>query len=381
MSACNCCSEPPCAAPVLECVSVSSECYSPACGEADPNQDMTPVDGVIPQARYCKTVTTHHGDGEGDTTKTYAVDEDGNCTSSCSGSWTHKLGKISGSYSGSQDDQSWTWTCWSSDGSTTYSYDGTAACVLSEVTDDEKHSGGSGSNTRTGESGESTCTDGVLITMVTSGGTTFRTESTSPDCGCTGAAPEAITPDTKDYSDCSEVPPCDLPEFPEFPDWPTYPPDDPIVFEDGQGDGCSAIRNWTEGGVSKNETKVQWRIRHSPTGTCYLKVWLRKTTTVTGDPTADPPVEDEVTTDDSETYEWEGTGNPCIDNPDDGASATSNDIIDEDDHAIDPPDENGSISIEILKYSCLRGYEPDVSDEDNPQPNGYPDPAWEAAAP
>ena len=382
MSACNCCSEPPCAAPVLECVSVSAECYSPACGEVDPDQDP-PVDlDADPPvlAKYCKTVTTHHGDGEGDTIKTYSVDGEGNCTSTCSGSWTHKdsgtkfNGTIPDGFGGTS-----TINCSQWGSSTTYTYsDG--SCSAEAVTDPTAHSFAHNTTSTVGESGTYDCIDGVGTQTITAGGVTTSYPVDETICPCVGDS-ATLTPDTKDYSDCEEVPPCDLPEFPEFPSWPTTPPDDPVEFEDGQGSGCVAIRNWTVGGVSKNETKVQWRIRHSPTGTCYLKVWLRKTTTVTGDPTADPPVEDEVTTDDSETYEWEGTGNPCIDNPDDGASATSNDIIDEDDHAIDPPDENGSISIEILKYSCLRGYEPDVSDEDNPQPNGYPDPAWEAAAP
>ena len=37
--------------------------------------------------------------------------------------------------------------------------------------------------------------------------------------------------------------------------------------------------------------------------------------------------------------------------------------------------------IEGNKWSFLPGYEPDISDTENPQPNGFPDPAWEPAAP
>lgn len=37
--------------------------------------------------------------------------------------------------------------------------------------------------------------------------------------------------------------------------------------------------------------------------------------------------------------------------------------------------------LRIKKYACIPGYEPDISDEDNPQPNGFPDPSWEAAPP
>lgn len=35
----------------------------------------------------------------------------------------------------------------------------------------------------------------------------------------------------------------------------------------------------------------------------------------------------------------------------------------------------------VARYSCVEGYAPDISDPDNPQPNGFPDPAWEPAAP
>jgi len=37
--------------------------------------------------------------------------------------------------------------------------------------------------------------------------------------------------------------------------------------------------------------------------------------------------------------------------------------------------------LDVQKFSYVPGYEPDISDPSNPQPNGYPDPTWEAAAP
>lgn len=35
----------------------------------------------------------------------------------------------------------------------------------------------------------------------------------------------------------------------------------------------------------------------------------------------------------------------------------------------------------ISRWSCVPGYEPDISDPENPQANGFPDPEWEPAAP
>jgi len=39
------------------------------------------------------------------------------------------------------------------------------------------------------------------------------------------------------------------------------------------------------------------------------------------------------------------------------------------------------VSPVLEKFSYLPDYEPDISDPENPQPNGFPDPTWEPAAP
>jgi hypothetical protein len=39
------------------------------------------------------------------------------------------------------------------------------------------------------------------------------------------------------------------------------------------------------------------------------------------------------------------------------------------------------ISVQIIKYSFVQGYEPDISDPYNKQPNGFPNPNWEASPP
>jgi hypothetical protein len=145
----------------------------------------------------------------------------------------------------------------------------------------------------------------------------------------------------------------------------------------GQGTDCSAETELTFGQLRKR--KCKYRLKHSPTGTCYLKVWLRKTTTITADPDADPPVEASTTHDDS-TYEWNGTGNPCFSEHLKAYDAAEN-IIYSEVTEIPVPETKSEVVVSLLKYSCLEGYEPDISDPENKQPNGFPDPAWEAAAP
>lgn len=149
--------------------------------------------------------------------------------------------------------------------------------------------------------------------------------------------------------------PCDV-EFPEF-----------------EGDWFSSGSASRENGVCGEETtlrKCQWRVVHPPSGTCYLKVWVRGTFT--------PTVGSPTTSDD--IYEWFGTGNPCFASPTNGVDHPDNQI--HGNETEEPaPDDPGVVTFEILKFACCEGYEPDISDEDNPQPNGYPDPTWEAEPP
>ncbi len=131
---------------------------------------------------------------------------------------------------------------------------------------------------------------------------------------------------------------------------------------------CSAYRNLSPDENSVSIRKFKWRLKHSPAGTCYLKIWMRQVTTPeTGDPTysaIDP-------------YVWNGTGNPCL--TDDTKSVTHDDnLIFGTEHEISVPTVDGTITVEVTKYSYVDGYEPDISDEENPQPSGYPDPTWTA---
>lgn len=321
-SACNCCEEPPGAGMVLQCVSATTQFDTP-CGSTDPDQ-QTPNGYADPPVliRYCKKITEYHAGGGGYATQV-----------------------------------------------TTYSISGiTGEC--------ESHSTCSGSFTITYESG-------CILTGTYSGETcdlTFTKTGGSEDSICSGNGvldpPEPSTLPPL-FEGCAEL----VPTYPDFPAWPPADPDGPpVTLDTGQGTACTATSETAIPLDRIIKRKTKWRIKHYPTGTCYLKVWFRKTTTIYGDPSATPPGADVVTHDDTTTYEWTGTGNPCITNPDAGVYGWSNAIFGSE-HINTPPDVPGSIAISILKFSYLPGYEPDVTDPENHQPNGYPDPTWEVAAP
>lgn len=120
--------------------------------------------------------------------------------------------------------------------------------------------------------------------------------------------------------------------------------------------------------------KTQFRIIHEPSPTCYLKVWLK----VRGYESyeSNNPVElDEY------VYTYTSSSNPCIPNPNKSIRADENKISGADIYELGDNLTYDHYIVSMEKFSCLEDYEPDVSDPDNPQPNGFPDPAWEPAAP
>jgi hypothetical protein len=179
--------------------------------------------------------------------------------------------------------------------------------------------------------------------------------------------------------------------FPEYGPWPgededpELPPLEPGQSRGSYATGFSVASHDQDSNGNSIKQQMQFRIRHHPTGTCYLKVWFRKTTTVEGDPGADPPVPEEVTHDDSTTYEWTGTGSPCFTDPlkpaDDPANLIHGDPIEVEAPELGTDGRAATVVVSILKFSYLPDYEPDVSDPENPQPDGWPDPFWEPAAP
>lgn len=362
--ACDCCNAPPCSAPTLEYISTSSQCVG--CGEINPD---AVVDAENP-LKYCRTIVTHHGDGEGDTTKIYTLDENGECEATCSGSWTHHEGLVRKNETIVNPPPGVSTTtvfrCWSSVSNTTYSYDD-GSCIPTETVDDTPRSF-SRSDVSGDEEGFGDCIDGVGSTTITVPGPPFTFPTNSPDCGCSDGTPAEVTADTYTYSDCEE---CAWTDFPEWPAWPGESEDEILPGQGYLDEAASTI---------DTRTKIQYRLKFTPPGTCYLKVWLRKTTVVVADPAAVPPVEASTTHDDSETYEWIGTGSPCLTDVTKPYSDNAN-RINSPPTEIPVPTTKGTIAVSILKYSCVEGYEPDVTDPDNKQPNGFPDPAWEAAPP
>ncbi len=121
---------------------------------------------------------------------------------------------------------------------------------------------------------------------------------------------------------------------------------------------CSAFRNLSPDESSYSIRRTKYRIAHSPTGTCYLKVWLQSRFTPEGGG-------DDIITP-LPAYTWSLTGNPCF--PDDTKSPGHADNLTFGDEAEEQePSEDGTTTIEIAKYSCLVGYEPGEGD-----PDGFP---------
>ena len=155
-------------------------------------------------------------------------------------------------------------------------------------------------------------------------------------------------------------------DFPDYPEWTTGPAWLPLVLNEGQSTSGEAYRKWSLAttnplapeGVIRSEKKFEYRIRHLNPSTNYLKVWLRKTTVVTASPGTSPPVSGSTSIDDSKTYEWAGT----ID--------AGSQIIVSEPTEVPVPTTNSTETISILKYSCVEGYIPDLSDP--LKPNGFP---------
>lgn len=158
--------------------------------------------------------------------------------------------------------------------------------------------------------------------------------------------------------------------FGEWPDWTLASP--------GGFGGVSAFRllaNYSLDGEPDDSTchfqKVQWRMVHRPSITCYLKVWFNSTFT----PRAGAPVTTAVA-----PYTWAPSGsNPCLPDPTKSVADNANIILGQI-RDLEIPAEDGTNTITIDKWSYVPGYVPDQSHPGNPQPNGWPDPAWKPTA-
>ena len=132
------------------------------------------------------------------------------------------------------------------------------------------------------------------------------------------------------------------------------------------GIDAEAYYHLSPDGSSLTLASVKARLKHYPSGTCYLKVWVRsrfQPETFEGGVYMGTGAPDTLT--DIAPYEW--TGSPCMPDPtkayDDPANAISFDLPD-----LAPPESNGDVVYEIKKYSCVQGYEP----PDDGSANGFP---------
>jgi hypothetical protein len=99
--------------------------------------------------------------------------------------------------------------------------------------------------------------------------------------------------------------------------------------------------------------RSKWKVKHKPTATCFLKIWLRKEIW--------NPDDETTTYEDLEPYVWEGTGNPCFE------GEVDDDIV-SDENELNEPETNGTVTVQIEKYSYLADYEPaDGSESGFPQ--------------
>lgn len=133
----------------------------------------------------------------------------------------------------------------------------------------------------------------------------------------------------------------------------TFP--DPEIFEDGEG---YAFRNLSPDETSFSVAKSKFRVKHPPTPTCHLTVWLEKVFTPEGGSPVKTPFE---------TYTWSGTGNPCFNDPDLTPFSEEN-LIYSPVYEIDEPETDGTIFISVKKFSYL----PDYIPPDDGSANGYP---------
>lgn len=362
LGACNRCEEPPCVAPVLEFISVQASCD--VCGYALPAHDDL---GTGEECLRFATRTDVYTDERiliGDTsTPGYTLDQTNQSSQTDVRSKTqNEAGAcvenyVSGAYSKLEE---------------LFNVQDGVGTVDDFVYSESATAGSDGVFT-----GTWTYTDNLDAGNNDSGASVGLAPASplAPDNTWAYTSPgiyvNSFTSGGADYLDTltfsAPVTTCE----PVLPAWPAWEGDSEAALITGQGYATSALR--AAGGtcgLTITLRSVKWRVKHQPSGTCYLKAWIRKTfTPATGSPTTS-----------ESTYEWTGTGNPCLADP---ALA-----VDHEDNRIygsateeTAPETAGVVTWEILKFSCVSGYEPDISDPENPQPNGFPDPTWEAAPP
>jgi hypothetical protein len=394
---CNCCEQPPCGVPVLEFRSVTIIGTLDECGYGYAGDDPDFIGKTFRVVTKTQTITSsyqqyaYEADEEGEggswvlcasgtytgtatTTDTASPTEGGGCCyrtssiGSASGTDTyHTGGCLPSPVAGSPESGSVSYSASGEESSDSCDPEGDSSEGSSTTTFSFVYSDGEGGTETISGSDTADWADYFVGEPDTwDGATGTSSETNDNDDPESGDHSTTTTTVTHTYSDLIEM---IFPEFPAYPAWEGESEDELLT---GQGYEESSFNS------TSSRTKIQWRLRHPPSGTCYLKAWVRKTfTPAPTDPPTDPPPEPTVTV---ETYEWNGTGNPCLTDPMKAGDHDDNRITGDENEVL-PPEELGETLVELIKFSCVDGYDPDITDPDNPQPNGYPNPEWEAAPP
>jgi hypothetical protein len=137
---------------------------------------------------------------------------------------------------------------------------------------------------------------------------------------------------------------------------------------------CSAFRNLSSTESSYSIRRTKYRVRHQPTASSYLRVWLRKRFRPVGTFGSS-----DVLTDLAD-YIWTGTpssGNLSMADSSHRYSDVQNQINGDIREELEPA-ENGTATVEIKKWSCVQGYTPDDPQSSGARPfpdnnpNGFP---------
>lgn len=146
---------------------------------------------------------------------------------------------------------------------------------------------------------------------------------------------------------------------------------------------CSAFRDLSTDELTCTIARTKWKVRHYPTASCYLKVWVRKRFR----PQGTTGSADVLT--DLAAYLWSGMPKDeglCLKDSTKPPNHVDNRIDSFATEELEPPT-NGTTTIEMKKWSCLEGYEPDdpLANGNRPSPdlhpNGWPPAPKEAGAP
>lgn len=363
-SACNCCEVPPTGAPTLAFVSAekSQTCIAYRCGFGAEN--------------YLRRVY-EVGDGKIETTVRWFDGTFCQSETTCSGSKTVTVTQndtVEGEpdengeyFRCSQTATSTTTTSWNAECEETVDIDSTVTSSSSyfEILVN-------------GATVQSDCVNGIDTRVFTSPDGTY-TNTTIYDfgsCGCSGntVTTQTISPEPyepkEELSEPSEPVKVCAEEFggtslPEFIDC-TPEGEEPETpnLEDGQGYNNGAYDFEDEETGSTSSQIFKYRVEHAPSATCYLKVWIKRTT----------ETENGTTEDTDQPYEWKGSGYPCYADESKIYTACENIIYGQPSGTISAS-KGSSISVSILKYSFLEDYEPNDPDENGDQgckPNGFP---------